>query len=84
MCSNGEVRLQGGNSLRHGRVEICFDAVWGSICDTLWDDNEATVVCRQLGFSDQGNNVWLVLITTQVIAVVHVCRSNGTEQDVFR
>ena len=48
------MRLQDGESPLVGRVEICMSGVWGSICDNLWDDTDAAVVCRQLGFSDQG------------------------------
>ena len=33
-----------------GRVEICFDNLWGSICDDLWGRQEAKTVCRQLGY----------------------------------
>lgn len=54
VCSDGDLRLRGGISLLQGRVEICMGTVWGSICDSLWSDRDATVVCRQLGFSDQG------------------------------
>ncbi|ORU95125.1 MAG: hypothetical protein A6F71_10755 [Cycloclasticus sp. symbiont of Poecilosclerida sp. M] len=54
VCSNGDLRLQDGTNLLEGRVEICMDGVWGSICDNLWDEFDAAVVCRQLGFSDQG------------------------------
>ena len=33
-----------------GQVEIFHDGVWHAICDADWNDNDAAVVCRQLGF----------------------------------
>ena len=49
-CSYGNLRLVGGRSSNEGRVEICINGLWGTVCHGGWDNNDATVVCRQLGF----------------------------------
>ena len=53
-CSTGQVRLMGGNIPNEGRVEICMNNVWGTVCGASWSSTDATVVCRQLGYSTQG------------------------------
>ena len=53
-CSDGEIRLEGANFNTEGRVQICFNNTWGTVCDSSWGVEEAVVVCRQLGFSDTG------------------------------
>ena len=50
-CVDGDVRLLNGNNSGQGRVEVCLNGVFGSLCDTgRWTDSDARVVCRQLGF----------------------------------
>ncbi|KAL9984288.1 hypothetical protein ACROYT_G006563 [Oculina patagonica] len=44
------VRLRGSHSPGIGRVEVYYAGKWGSIHAAYWDINEATVVCRQLGY----------------------------------
>ena len=50
-CEHGDIRLENGATRFEGRVEVCVNNVWGTVCDDLWGENDATVVCRQLGFS---------------------------------
>jgi deleted-in-malignant-brain-tumors protein 1 len=51
-CEDGEIRLIGGAAENLGRLEICFGNLWGSVCDDLFESNEAQVVCRQLGYTN--------------------------------
>ena len=37
-----------------GRVEICVNNVYQTVCDDLWDEQEARVVCRQNGYTGPG------------------------------
>ena len=50
-CNHGSVRLRGGTTANVGRVEICANETWGTVCDDFWGSTDAGVICRQLGYS---------------------------------
>ena len=50
-CTTGVVRLVGSNYTYQGRVEICVNNTWGTVCDDDFGSSDARVVCRQLGYS---------------------------------
>ena len=68
-CTNGALRLVGGRSSNEGRVEICINGVWGTMCHSYWDNSDARVVCRQLGFPvgvSGSGKTWLLVSTTYI------------------
>ena len=70
-CSDGEIRIISYVSQRKiiGRVEICVNGSWGTICDEFFDDNDAKVICKQLGYSPLGNEC-LLSITGSIFIVI--------------
>ena len=60
-CVNGSIRLVDGRSGYdyEGRVELCQDGEWKTVCDENWGRQEAQVVCIQLGYPNASNGIEL-------------------------
>ena len=54
-CTQGAIRLQGGTTTQ-GRVEICNNRTWGTVCDDAFGSVDARVACRQLGLASTGKS----------------------------
>ena len=68
-CTTGSVRLVGrGSTSSQGRVEMCYNNIWGTICGDTWTINEAVVVCNGLGY--YGNTAHCIEDT---ILLIHEC-----------
>ena len=53
-CTDGDVRLVGGSTKYQGRVEVCVNRAWGTVCGYSWSWNDAKVVCNQIGAHSSG------------------------------
>ena len=53
-CTEGDIRLIGGQSELEGTLEVCLNGTWGSVCDNFWGYEETGVVCHQLGRTSTG------------------------------
>ena len=58
-CLHGDIRLEDGPTKFEGRVEVCMDGEWNTVCNDFWGHNEGLVVCGQLGYAASGKNYYL-------------------------
>ena len=59
-CTDGEVRLVDGPSTNKGRLEVCHNQAWTTVCNNGFGTEESRVVCGQLGFQRYGNAVTVI------------------------
>ena len=69
------MRLEGGSVYGSGRVEVCIDNVWGTVCNDSWTQLNARVVCKQLGFPIYGeliNALSLISFDTYTVYTINI------------
>ena len=82
-CEDGDVRLVGGNTQYEGRVEVCINHVWGTVCSSrysswwwfsryYWGTPDSNVVCRQLGHMELGT---IIFVITYIIKYYYIIGS---------
>lgn len=59
-CTDGDIRLVGGDFDNEGTIEVCMSNIWGLVSDNTWNSNNSRVVCRQLGYTDGSRYKWLL------------------------
>ena len=60
-CYYGEIRLVGGENEMEGRVKMCINNRWGTVCNSEWSPAHTKVVCRSLGFGYNEGKLILIL-----------------------
>ena len=77
------IRLANGTNGKEGRVEIYWNNQWGTVCDDLWDDNDATVICKQLGYSRGSARVSAYFGEGSGFILLDNVNCNGRESNIF-
>ena len=53
-CMTGDIRLINGTAANEGRLEVCMNKVWGTVCGISWGTADSKVACKQLGHQQLG------------------------------
>ena len=85
-CSmEGTIRLVNGSNATEGTVEVCNGTRYGTVCDDHWDELDARVVCRQLGYSGEAVALKRAFFGSSPSRPIYLdnVRCNGSEPSLF-
>lgn len=75
-CADGERRVvssSDGNGGEEGRVEVCFNGMWGGVYSTsMWNASQVGVICRGLGYEPSGTCTCKQLMIVQSDYISHI------------
>ena len=68
-----------------GIVGICVNDTFGRVCNTGWTNRDASVVCRELGFSPYGINlyVWQLQTFTTILGYQSKIAGSGPDHNTW-
>ena len=81
----GAIRLMNGSNATEGTVEVCNGTRYGTVCDDHWDELDARVVCRQLGYSGEAVALKRAFFGSSPSRPIHLdnVRCNGSESSLL-
>ena len=53
-CTDYEISLVEGVTANEGKIKVCLNHFWGTVCDRYFDTTDANTICRQLGYQPHG------------------------------
>ncbi|XP_072171897.1 scavenger receptor cysteine-rich domain superfamily protein-like [Diadema setosum] len=74
------IHIVGGRNDLEGRLEVFYNGEWGTVCSNGWDFDDASVVCRQLGFDGSSLNLFTYYPENDDTAIVSNIQCTGAEQ----
>ena len=83
-CSHGDVRLVGSVDGDQGRLEVCVNSAWGTVCSNAFGASDAAVACEAIvGYNSTGKRHHHSFITkvgtccTEIIHFMTICFRNS-------
>ena len=82
-CNSTDIRLIGSSRPNEGRVEYCYEEVWGTVCSDKWDDDNAMVVCSELGLPTESRIRLKSVVTVAIVFSNNIALTVASVIDKF-